>query len=219
MKKNTMMRIASVLMIAVLLTTCVISGTFAKYTTTGAAANDSARVAKWGVTITPDANTDNTFTQTYAKDSTTSFDNTVVAGVDVVAPGTSGALANVDIEGTPEVAVKITYVADLVLTGWEVGGAVYCPIVITVNGTDYKVGDAGIADTAALESKVEEVIAGLAAEYAAGTDLASTDVADDVAISWAWAYTGDDVKDTALGDATTAATIEITVTTTVTQID
>ena len=47
MKKNTMMRLASVLLIVTLLTTSVISGTFAKYTTS-ATANDSARIAYWG---------------------------------------------------------------------------------------------------------------------------------------------------------------------------
>ena len=51
MKRNKMMRIASVLLVAVLLSTCVISGTFAKYTTSNSA-TDSARVAKWGVIIT-----------------------------------------------------------------------------------------------------------------------------------------------------------------------
>ena len=47
MKKNTMMRIASVLLVAVLLSTCVISGTYAKYTST-VTTSDSARVAYWG---------------------------------------------------------------------------------------------------------------------------------------------------------------------------
>lgn len=47
MKKNKRMRTASGLMIAALLTTSMISGTFAKYTTADAA-QDSARAAKWG---------------------------------------------------------------------------------------------------------------------------------------------------------------------------
>ena len=46
MKKNKRMRTASGLMIAALLTTSMISGTFAKYTTADAA-QDSARAAKW----------------------------------------------------------------------------------------------------------------------------------------------------------------------------
>ena len=47
MKKNKMMRIASVLLVAVILTTCAISGTFAKYVSS-ADSSDSARVAYWG---------------------------------------------------------------------------------------------------------------------------------------------------------------------------
>ena len=49
MRKNKMMRAASALMVAVLLTTCTISGTFAKYVTT-AEGKDTARVAKFDVT-------------------------------------------------------------------------------------------------------------------------------------------------------------------------
>ncbi len=47
MKKNVMMRVASALGVAALLTTCVISGTYAKYTTSGSGSS-AARVAKWG---------------------------------------------------------------------------------------------------------------------------------------------------------------------------
>ena len=46
MRKNKMMRAASGLLVATLLTTSVISGTFAKYTST-ASGNDTATVAKW----------------------------------------------------------------------------------------------------------------------------------------------------------------------------
>ena len=51
MKKNKMMRIASVLLVAVLISTCAISGTFAKYVTR-AEGTDTARVAKWGILLT-----------------------------------------------------------------------------------------------------------------------------------------------------------------------
>ena len=50
MKKNKMMRLASAVLVCTLLTTSVISGTFAKYTSTSSA-SDNARVAKWGVTL------------------------------------------------------------------------------------------------------------------------------------------------------------------------
>ena len=48
MKKNVMMRVASALLVAVLMTTCAISGTFAKYTSSKTD-SDSARVAVWGL--------------------------------------------------------------------------------------------------------------------------------------------------------------------------
>ena len=51
MKKNRMMRLASILLVCVLLTTSVISGTFAKYTTS-VSSDDKARVANWGFTTT-----------------------------------------------------------------------------------------------------------------------------------------------------------------------
>ena len=69
MRKNKMMRAASALMVAVLLTTCTISGTFAKYVTT-ASGNDTARVAKWGVQIDMAGFSDvdnDLFAKTYAK--------------------------------------------------------------------------------------------------------------------------------------------------------
>ena len=50
MKKNLIFRAAGILLVLVLATTCIISGTFAKYTT-GATAEATARAAKWGVEI------------------------------------------------------------------------------------------------------------------------------------------------------------------------
>ena len=50
MKKNKMMRLASFLLVAVLLSTCAISGTFAKYTSTQTN-SDTARVAKWSFKV------------------------------------------------------------------------------------------------------------------------------------------------------------------------
>ena len=70
MKKNIMMRLSALLLVAVLLTTCVISGTFAKYVTTGTA-TDSARVAKWGVTV--EAKLDDLFVDEYKLDDTTNY--------------------------------------------------------------------------------------------------------------------------------------------------
>ena len=62
MRKNRMMRAASALLVAVLMTTCTISGTFAKYVTE-ASGGDTARVAQWGVSVS--AQTDEVFGEKY----------------------------------------------------------------------------------------------------------------------------------------------------------
>ena len=114
MKKNKMMRLASVLLVLVLMTTCVIGGTFAKYTTTDDA-SDTARVAKWGVAVSVNGNL---FGTAYAENEATSNADSIVAsstnvasaGTDnVVAPGTENSTGwKVAITGTPEVAYEIT---------------------------------------------------------------------------------------------------------------
>ena len=206
MKRNTILRVSAILLVLTLLSTCVISGTFAKYTTS-ANADDDARIAKWGVVVEATADA-------FAED----YDGTVISFVSeekVLAPGTDGDLCGLTITGQPEVAVKIAATAELELTDWAVGGAYYCPLVITVgttvfNGTTY-------ADAEAFEEAVEKAIV---AEIAKDSVDPNTNLADSVAVTWAWAYEGnDDVKDTALGNAAAPATISIAVSVTVTQID
>lgn len=220
MKKNKMMRIVSVLLVAVIITTCAISGTFAKYVTSGSG-SDSARVAKFGVTVT---GTGETFAKTYEAhdESFTVNTNTVVSTEKVVAPGTSGSMADFTITGTPEVAVRVNFTGTLELGDkWvDSASAYYCPIEITVGSTTFKGTNYVSADE--FETAVNEKIATYTKDYAAGTNL-STIGANAPAISWKWAFNGnDDVKDTYLGDqaaAGNAATISLSVTATVTQID
>ena len=219
MKKNYVMRFAAVLLVLVLLSTCVVSGTFAKYVTKGEA-TDTATVAKFGVTVTVSSDA---FATEYDKDDTSvSIDKTVkssAADKDVLAPGTKGTLATLSITGTPEVAVNIKYEATLDLgDNWKVDGSEYCPLEIKVGSTIYKLGT-NANSIAELEAAVENAIATYEENIEAGTDLSTI---DDIEISWSWAFVGDDAKDTALGDAAadgTAPTIEFSLTVTVTQID
>ena len=217
MKKNVMMRLSALLLVAVLLTTCVISGTFAKYTTAKEAA-DSAKVAKWGVVITA---------ETWADDNLEAdletAENHIVASLssDLLAPGTGVHFASVNVSGEPEVAVKVTYSAVLELDGWEVSGAEYMPLVFVINGAEYSFAGVGAVDIEAFEAKIAEYIAAYSETYDAGSNL-STQNAGKLTVSCYWAYAGDDVKDTALGDAAAAgnlATVALTITCTVTQVD
>ena len=117
MKKNTMMRIASILLVVTLLSTCVISGTFAKYVTK-AEGKDQARVAKWGILLTMEG--DELFAPEYEADDDTyesqdgaklsvrvdpDYDGDIK---DLVAPGTTNDGFKATITGKPEVAVRYT---------------------------------------------------------------------------------------------------------------
>lgn len=238
MKKNRMMRLASGLLVAVLLSTCTISGTFAKYVTEGSA-SDSARVAKWGVSVKADYT--NLFENSYATTDAWEGDSdnvSVKAEVDVVAPGTSGTLADFTVTGTPEVDVAVTYTAGLKFENWNIASGEYCPIVIQVNGTNYYIGQTiggvTIEGIKQLETAVEAAIVDSAKKYNANTDLSIADnVAADLAVSWHWMFTGDtrpnnngyqtDGKDTEIGNWSSKGkaqpSISLEASCTVTQID
>ena len=240
MKKNTMMRLASGLLVAVLLSTCAISGTFAKYVTT-ADVEDSARVAKWGVSVTA---TGSLFETQYANDGTVETDKggndiafTVVSSGsdDVVAPGTAKADGlTFSITGTPEVAVNIDFnisnVKDVLLPAgtyldYTTGNNTtdefnladdYYPIEFSLKKGGAEVASGTMAD-------IEAYLNGLEGNYPAKTDLTTT--FGTYTLSWSWVF-GDSANnkaDTFLGQIaatgetvtgvslTTSATIEITV--------
>ena len=235
MKKNKFLRLASVMLMLCLITTCAISGTFAKYTTNGTA-TDSARVAKWGVSVTGNFVTADTFAQEYDSDETgvgAYTELTVDASENVFAPGTSGTLADIEITGNPEVAVRITYSADLTFSNWQVSASDYCPIAITVGTVTYRMGDPAndnatlknYSTLSAFEAAVEAAIAATSADVIAiGSDL---DENQDLQVTWSWAFDNttnpyiDNAKDTALANIAepNEPTLSISVTATVTQID
>lgn len=233
-KKNVLMRSAGLLLALVLVTSCFVGSTLAKYTTS-ADATESARVAKFGVTITANGAT---FAKEYATDDTNvvgTIAKSVVSSDDskLVAPGTKkeGFVAST-IAGTPEVAVRVSYEAkEFKLTNWTTNGTdEYCPLVFTVNGVEYKIGNTGITDVAGLQKAVKDAIKAYTKDYAPGTNLSNVG-ADTLTISWEWPFeTGandteklaNNAKDTALGNraaAGNAATVSLTLATTVTQID
>lgn len=110
MKKNKMLRLASVLLVLTLLSTSIIGGAFAKYTTQSTA-TDTARVATWGVTIS--AHTD-LFATAYKdeKVDASATDATVKVTTsdtsNLVAPGTTGTGLSVKNTATSEPEVSYT---------------------------------------------------------------------------------------------------------------
>lgn len=114
-----MLRLASVLLVMTLLTTSIIGGTFAKYTSSGSV-RDTARVAKWGVEIKTSGSL---YSDAYAKgagnlpaawtSASPSADTITVAAAtrndNIVAPGTKSYSDGLSfsITGKPEVAVEV----------------------------------------------------------------------------------------------------------------
>lgn len=238
------MRTGAILLVVALVVSCVAGGTLAKYVTEGQG-EDSARVAKWGVTVKGEGNA---FSTQYNNNDTSSSQGVVVKSDDkVVAPGTYGTFDGVKVAGTPEVAVKVSTVADLALgENWvDEEGNFYCPIVIDVNGVQF----CGLTYKSAAEFE-DAVQSGIntymSKTYGPGTDLNQEKSLND-SIKWRWAFSNeslndisddvlkfnegtketlnreqDDEKDTYLGDKAangSAPTIALTLTTTVTQID
>lgn len=239
MKKNVMMRVASVMMVLVLMTSSVISGTFAKYVTSGEA-KDSARVAKWGVTVTADSNI---FADQYDKDDSSFTLNTktvITSGTyadinDLVAPGTKkDDVSTITLGGTPEVAARVEFIGTATLNDqWiDQNGNFYCPIVITIKdntgAVKATIDGATYATAAEFETAIETYINNFSADYEPLTNLATQEKAK-ASISWAWPFStnaDNDIRDTYLGnsaaglnDGKSAGTISIEVDCTVTQID
>lgn len=245
MKKNTMMRLASVLLVCVLLTTSVISGTFAKYSTS-VESSDSARVAYWGFQSSNSIDLNGLFAAMY-----TNVD--AQNDKDVIAPGTSGS-------ATFAFAYDETVKAndsDLSMTGPEV--AYDFTITVEASCDEYilnnknivwKLDDAGVELTwAQLIAKIVELSGATSVtanengtttatvRYSAGqlpTEFATDDT--EHTIYWLWKYDGgtatydhdndpntaaltQDQYDTLMGNMAEMDDVSIKITITATQAD
>ena len=193
MKKNRMMRVASALLVAVLLTTCAISGTFAKYVSTSNG-SDSARVAKWDIKLEEAA-----MTETFTFDLFNTVKDTAGAaeadvkvgdGETIIAPGTSGSF-EINLKNDSEVNAKYAI-------AYTVTNANNIPV-------QFKVGDGEwTSDLTTLNASDIAINMGASAA---------------VTVEWKWVYENNaDAADTTLGKAGTA-TITVAADVTVTQVD
>lgn len=178
MKKNKMLRLASVLLVLTLLTTSIIGGTFAKYTSSGSV-RDTARVAKWGVEIKTSGSL---YSDAYAKGAgnlpaawtevSPSADSITVAAAtqndNIVAPGTEsyGNGLSFGIAGTPEVAVTVKTIIE-------------AEDIYLKEGTYGVLVPATVSDTESLKKVVNKNTDGV---YKAGTDNSYTKVTEDSAL-------------------------------------
>ncbi len=240
MKKNKMMRIASCLLIAVLISTCAISSTFAKYVTSDSSA-DTARVAKFGVVITA-ANNSN-FKENYTYDSNaegkvgTLAVNVDTTGTNLVAPGTKDDTGiTFTISGTPEVATKIdiamTVTSDIYVKNgehlnWTTGGddtdnfAVANTATGTIGGTATAAYDGYYPVVFTLKQGSTVVATGnlntieTAVEAYANTAYyaPNTNLGATFTLTWEWVFGGNDTADTLLGNVAAGTTTDANVST------
>ena len=236
MKKNIAMRLASGIMLASLLSTCVISGTFAKYTTS-AEAEDTARVAQWGVNLTASSNLFDV-----------DYDGSVISvnAEELVAPGTASEnVMTITLTGTPEVSVNVaftmTVTSDVCVKAGDYEDYTqqgtqnfnvatnYYPVVFTLkNGAGTELVSGNLDAIAAYFNAVE-----FNKDYAPKQDLAKidTDKGDGTyKLSWAWDFDNggagtNDKADTLLGYAATtpvanvSTNIEFNISIKVTQVN
>ena len=196
MKKNNMMRLASILLVLVLLTTSVISGTFAKYTTEANSTTDTAKVAKWNVLLNGEQMTAaHTFTFDLFNtviDTKNDATETDIATADgsIIAPGTKGQMS-FELKNFSEVVAE--YTIDYSITNNE-----NIPVVFSLDGADWK-------------NSIDEL------DVTTPVNMPIGD-AKTVTVYWMWAFNGDDAKDTGLGLKGTD-TISVTAKVIATQVD
>lgn len=213
------MRAASGLLVAVLLTTCVISGTFAKYTTS-AEGLDSARVATWGFNETNGITLTGLFSNAY--------NNVKGVDSDVIAPGTtgnaqfefkySGKAENPEVAYTFEVNTKGSQISDDIKNNKNI---VWSLDNVECTATDEKTSwDVLLAKIASLDGDKTNN------KYEAGTLPNGFDRDTIHTVSWEWKFdknadgaTDLDVTDTKMGNKSTLDNVKLQININAEQVD
>ena len=208
-------RLSALLLALVMITSCMVGGTFAKYTSS-ADGSDTATVAKWSFDV---GGTEITTTDTITFDlfntikDTNKTDNESDVFNGKIAPGTSGSF-KLELKNTSEVNALYTIKLE------EVEGT-QVPLYYSLTGSD---------NAAEWYNTIDTLNAALANKQI-GMDTAPNNTASHT-VYWEWVYqeTGDaqdiadnDAADTALGilaqTVGTAPTVMIKATVTATQVD
>ena len=193
MGKNKTMKMISITLLIVMIALILVSGTYAKYTSS-ATGSDSARVAKWAFNVGGTDIASNTFKFDLfktIKDSDGNEENDVVSanGDKVIAPGTSGSF-DISLENKSEVSAKYGIV-------YTVTNEKNIPIKFSTDGQIWS-------------TDLAEVVADNET-----TKIAAKNGTKTINIQWKWEFDGDDTQ---LGkDGTATVTVKADVT--ATQID
>ena len=225
MKKNNAMRLASVLLVLTLLTTCVISGTFAKYTTS-TTGGDKARVAYWGfgqAAATTIDLFDGQYANVTASGEVDGFGNVVAPGTE---KSTTFAFAYTDYKTNaitaPEVAY--TFTVNPTVTGDydELDKNANFKWILKADHWPSGIECKTVAELLDAIKQLSGDESGTKT-YAPGTLPYDFAFADDIYhIGWIWNFSKDaagDAADTAMGNSQTLENVTFTITITATQVD
>lgn len=207
---NKFIQTSGILLVLTLMSSCFVGETFAKYVSE-LEANDEARVAKWGVELSTDDESDEAFKINYGKhDSNSEFNGSITVTSSelekkIIAPGTQGVFSGITVDGKPEVAVEINTNATVDLgenDNWTVTDSsgnpiVYCPLIFKIGNTiidglsytGYNTRTTGGINT--FEQKIKEAIDSTN-NYAANTQL--NEIVG--GYEWAWLFDSEDSKKT-----------------------
>ena len=215
MKKNRMMRLASILLVLVLMTSSVVGGTFAKYTTS-ATSQDSARVANWGFDNTATINITDLFKKAY--------DQHVNGAVDVIAPGTTNSASfkftyNEQNVGAPEVAYTFTVSVD---------GSTCDPTIANNPNIQWRLDEGTWGDWGTLLNSIKALSGDASGtmKYEANklpADFTAND--NEHTVEWRWIFDeaaggqNKDEMDTTMGNAKPLAEVKLVITINATQVD
>lgn len=238
MRKDVLVRLAGLAIMLTLISSALVSGTYAKYTQ-AVTGSDTARVAKFAFNLTS-----GTTTATQSQVGEASFDifsttDTGLynsgAGASFIAPGTTGTL-QLDVDNLSEVNVSVAFALAETFTNMPAGVA-KIPLYYTIEGDDQRYSDtlAGVYDDSTDSDTSYKTLAELGSALAASLPASNGTVAQSktVTLNWTWPFaaqagvTGQsDPDDTALGIAVATAespaaapSVKLAVTVTVSQID
>lgn len=172
MKKK--MSILAALVLAVVVTTYSVSGTYAKYTSTFNGTTSTARVAQWAISV-GDLDQSSEATETFTFDLFESVDDENVKkgadGENIIAPGTEGSF-KIDLKNDSEVNAE--YTVDYTVNNAGV------PLEFSIdNGATWTTGLTDVATPVAINMNGAE---------------------DSITIQWRWAFTGDASENYKTGD-------------------
>lgn len=181
-------KIAALLLILSLISAVMISGTYAKYTSTYAG-EDTALVAKWEVLGSGDGSVFTSGGAIALNLFSHALHNNITAsegGVYIIAPGVNGNFA-LQFENNSDVAANIEFGIT------PTGSALTVPIEYSLDNFSTAAIDVDELETAL--NGGSSIFDNVAANAAVATQI----------VYWRWAFNGDDAVDTGLGTASAAA--------------